>query len=258
MSADQRSWEGSIELPSQAVSIVSTSNFGESRVAPVCVVLLHGYGADAWDLFSFKEILPLRANQVELVCPQAPGQLPASFMSAGGRCWFPIDWAEWQRKWRGGPSDVSDSTRTTLAISSIQLVSELLEHLVARGAEKIILGGFSQGGMIALWAWVHLMERLGGRFSPVVQLWLMSTQGLDLAQLEKRCEDLKQAGATSQVSVIHAHGQQDSILQFSGANRLSLLLKNTFASYTWIPFSGGHEIPLEVLQKMSQELRKIS
>jgi len=251
---ESRTWQGHL-LSASNLEILSTSNFdeiisGQKRIEPVCVILCHGYGADAWDLFSLRDLLSISEHRSLLICPQAPSKLPAAFMSANGRAWFDIDWAKWRSKWGGGPSDISDTEKSEKFEHSISAIASLVEYLLSLGAEKIILGGFSQGGMVSLWAALKVgMKHVNG-------LWLLSTQGVELASIEKKFSHEMNPNETC--AVLQSHGEQDPILQFSGAQRLSSLLKNVFAQYTWIPFTGGHEIPTQVLQKMSQELKKIS
>jgi phospholipase/carboxylesterase len=256
-------WRGT---PSGAppLELFSTVNFDHltGSLPPVAIILCHGYGADAADLFSLSEFLSLNQS-TGFYCPNAPLELPAAFMSAGGRAWFEIDWQLWRTKWKGGPSDVSELTQSGNFLKSVEHVQNLISYLLARGVQKIILGGFSQGGMIALssaLSFLNTHKAVPGMGSVFAGLWLLSTQALDLKYTTEVVGEMQGVFPEffQNCSVVHAHGEQDPILQFPGAEQLGALLKKSFTNYCWIPFRGGHEIPSLVLQKMGHELEKIS
>jgi len=101
------------------------------------VILLHGYGSDGNDLISlapqWQPILP----GALFLSPNAPIGMPM-----GGFQWFPIDWAGDRL-----------ASRQTGIIKARPVVIELLEDLWSQTAitpERTILGGFSQGAMMAL------------------------------------------------------------------------------------------------------------
>ncbi|MDH4469042.1 MAG: hypothetical protein QE271_13370 [Bacteriovoracaceae bacterium] len=249
------------------LDILSTVNFDQvestaSVLPKIAVVLCHGYGADASDLFSLAQYLPIKTN-TGFYSLNAPNALPAALFSAGGRAWFEIDWQMWRTKWMGGAANVSELNRPENFIKSVGLVCDFLEFLMASGVEKIILGGFSQGGMVALGSLLSFIEKnknVQGLEKNFVGLWLLSTQAMDHEWTTQALQSIQihRPSAFDTCSVIQSHGMQDPILQFFGAEQLSTLLKNSFPQYTWVPFTGGHEIPERVLQKMGQELEKIS
>lgn len=103
------------------------------------VILLHGYGSDGNDLIAlaphWQHLLP----GALFLSPNAPE--PAT-MTGAGHQWFAIDW-----------SGDRLASRQTGVIKARPVVIELLEDLWAQTGitpERTILGGFSQGAMMAL------------------------------------------------------------------------------------------------------------
>lgn len=101
------------------------------------VVLLHGYGSDGNDLIGlaphWQHLLP----GALFLSPNAPTAL-----GMGGFQWFAIDWAGDRL-----------ASRQTGVIKARPVVLELLEDLWAQTAitpGRTLLGGFSQGAMMAL------------------------------------------------------------------------------------------------------------
>lgn len=102
------------------------------------VVLLHGYGANADDLIGLAE--PLAISGAAFVSPDAPWWCAAS---PAGRLWFPIPEID------GSRQDQSESG----FVAAIETLQAMLEDEMDRyglGMERVVLGGFSQGCMLAL------------------------------------------------------------------------------------------------------------
>ena len=103
----------------------------ESKVTSL-IILLHGWGADASDMFGLAPIL----NQIRAGCgfyaPNAPSTCSASPL---GREWFDIQEGE-----KG-------------AMMALDDVKELIQGALdeySLPSSRVILGGFSQGGMMTL------------------------------------------------------------------------------------------------------------
>src|SRR5262249_48823517 len=109
--------------------------FPAPKDAPT-VVLFHGYGADGADLAPLAMELDL-PRPVRWLFPDAP--LPLDW---GGRAWFPIDVAAIDRAQRTGQAvDWSNEGAAAPA-------RRFLESLGVPWS-RLILGGFSQGSMLA-------------------------------------------------------------------------------------------------------------
>jgi phospholipase/carboxylesterase len=60
------------------------------------------------------------------------------------------------------------------------------------------------------------------------------------------------------ITVLQSHGQQDSILPFPMAAALRDLLLEAGADLDFVQFNGDHEIPLEVLHRLTHLVRRLS
>src|SRR5580704_3964260 len=102
------------------------------------VVLLHGFGADASDLYPLADFLDPEA-QWNFYFPEAPLEVPIGPMMTG-RGWFPISVRELETG-----IDFTKA-RPPAMDASRDLVADLLFHV---NSKNLILGGFSQGAMIS-------------------------------------------------------------------------------------------------------------
>lgn len=197
------------------------------------VVLLHGYGADNSDLFSLAEMLDPEGNW-SFYFPNAPHEVPVG-PGWTGRGWFPISLRELE------VGIDFTQIRPPGLDESANLVSDLIFHL---NSKKLILGGFSQGSMIATDVSLRQPEDIAG-------LVLYSPTMLD----EKHW--LTKASGMQSKKILLSHGTSDPVLPFSGAQRLYEMFKNAGAEIQMVSFSGGHEIPTPVLKKTKELLEQI-
>ncbi len=197
------------------------------------VVLLHGFGADASDLFPLADFLDPE-EEWTFYFPDAPLEVPIG-PHMMGRGWFPIS----LRDLEAGVDFTK--VRPPGLDKSAEAVADLIFHL---NSEKLILGGFSQGAMIATEIALQSPGDLKG-------LILLSGAMLDEENWTKKSAGLKG------MKVLQAHGQADTVLPFAVSQRLNEMLKAGGAEVDWIPFGGGHEIPLPVLNRAKQFIAKI-
>jgi phospholipase/carboxylesterase len=54
--------------------------------------------------------------------------------------------------------------------------------------------------------------------------------------------------------VLISHGRNDNILSFAIANRYQKEMRDAGLNVTWVPFEGGHEIPMEVVNALNSFL----
>lgn len=187
------------------------------------VVLLHGFGAPGTDLVPLWRELGAPPG-TRFAFPEAPLALDAY---GDARAWWMIDLEKLEAALAGG--ELRDLTRDVpegLA-EARERVNAMLDQL---DAPQIVLGGFSQGAMLALDVALHSERRLAG-------LALMS--GTLLAEHEWLPLMPRRAG----LRVVQSHGRLDPLLPFSIAERLRNELTAAGLDVTFIPFNGGHEIP---------------
>lgn len=189
------------------------------------VVILHGFGADAADLFPLADFLD-PAGKWNFYFPDAPNEVPIG-PGWTGRGWFPISVRELETG-----VDYTQVRPPGLKESNAA-VSELIFLLESK---KLVLGGFSQGAMVAMDVALDQPEDIAG-------LLLWSGVMLDEPGWRKKISGLKGK------RYIQSHGTGDSVLQFAQGQRLHELLKSGGAVGELVAFPGAHEIPVPVLKK---------
>jgi phospholipase/carboxylesterase len=112
----------------------------------------------------------------------------------------------------------------------------LLTALSAAGvpSSRLVLGGFSQGSMLAMDLALRMKE-------PPAGLVLWSTTFLT----EPAWRTLLHA--RSGLRVVLSHGTDDPLLPFHAAERLRDALTQAGWRVTWVPFRGAHQIPREAV-----------
>lgn len=204
-------------------------------------VCCHGYGADAFDL------APLAAEArrfgVGWVFPQGPLEVPIGPMMSG-RAWFPIDVGRFERAAMSGSyRELTRDEPQGLDRACDQLLS-LIESLGVP-SERVVVGGFSQGAMLAS----HLVFARGFAARGLVAL-----SGSIMAQ-EKWEFGLRQPGMPREV--FQSHGASDGILPVDVARDLRDLMVTHGIDVDYIEFRGGHEIPMEVLHGLGGYLERM-
>ncbi|MEO6688976.1 MAG: hypothetical protein ABIS07_13165, partial [Dokdonella sp.] len=106
---------------------------------------------------------------------------------------------------------------------------------------RLVLVGFSQGGMLAMDYTLH-----DGCPDALV---LLSSSRIAFSDWEPRLRRL--AG----LPVLVAHGHADAELAFAAGENLRDAAIAGGAVVSWVPFDGGHEIPLVVWRSLRQFLR---
>ncbi|HEX8698086.1 MAG TPA: dienelactone hydrolase family protein [Myxococcaceae bacterium] len=216
----------------------------EGTSPSLAVVLCHGYGAPATDLVPLApQLMGLRpelARQALFVFPAAPLSL-AEMGMPGARAWFPLPMdlfsgeVDWDRFSREEPQGFPAARRALMSAVSALSVSTKLPY------GRIVLGGFSQGGMMATEVALRLEERPAA---------LTILSGTVLTRDEWRTR----AAARRELPVFQGHGEYDDILPFHTAERLHTLLKEAGMSVDFFPFDGPHTIAPEELKALSDFL----
>ena len=229
-----------------------TARFVGPPEAALHVVLLHGFGAPGDDLVPLAGELG-RAVPGEppppsacYVFPEAPLELGGAYGDA--RAWWLLDLERLEDELRRGvPRDRRDEVPDGLPEARTHVL-RLLEQLEARFATpttRLVLGGFSQGAMLALDVALHL-ER------PPAGLLLMSGTLLNQAEWTPRFASLRD------VPVLLSHGRADALLPYGIAEVLRDRLRAAGVDVQWHPFVGGHEIPRAVVAAGGAFLRALA
>jgi phospholipase/carboxylesterase len=220
---------------------ISTHIVGPSDASTTCV-LLHGFGAPGDDLLGLAAALD---GPIRFAVPAAPLELGGLY--GDSRAWWLIDMMRLEDELRRGVTrDRRDEVPDGLPEARRQVMA-FVDELSARfsiGADQLVLGGFSQGAMLALDVALH-------RDKPPAGLALMSGT--------LTAESVWQArmGSLARVPVMLSHGRRDGLLPFSVAEILRDQLTAAGAEVDWVPFMGAHEIPPVVLEHAGALLRRV-
>jgi phospholipase/carboxylesterase len=161
------------------------------------------------------------------------------------RGWWMLDLEQRQRELAAGRArDLSRKVPEGLAEARAKVVA-LLDDLERRlAAKQIVLGGFSQGAMLAC----DVALRTGRPLAGLVML-----SGTLLAADEWTPLMPKRKG----LRVFQSHGSMDQLLPSFMAEQLRDLLVQAGLSVEWVGFRGGHEIPSVVLDRLGAFLRAV-
>ena len=211
------------------------------------VILCHGFGAPGTDLVSLgRELMtadPKLENAV-FYFPAAPIELDPSY---DARAWWMIDIEKIQQLMASGQTREMRSTSPENLPVCREAIFKLIEHVKqthALSAEKIVVGGFSQGAMLSTDVALHYPESLGG---------LIVWSGALICETDWTAAAKFKQQAGQALSVVQTHGTIDPILPFSSSEELREMLIDNGHSVKFKKFAGQHTIPMEGLQ-MAVEL----
>ncbi|MGH7230198.1 MAG: alpha/beta hydrolase [Nitrospiraceae bacterium] len=208
------------------------------------VVLLHGFGAPGDDLVSLSPLLETPRG-TRFAFPEGPLSLRMGFGES--RAWWMLDLEGLQRERAAGRArDLSRDIPAGLSDARTQMIALLgeMEHRLGGDPRKTVLGGFSQGAMLAL----DIALRMDRPFAGLVLL-----SGTLVAKQEWVPLMPKRRG----LPVLQSHGSADTILPFFLAEQLRDLLSKAGLAVEWVPFRGAHEIPDQVLTRMKAFLGRV-
>jgi phospholipase/carboxylesterase len=213
----------------------------EHGPASPIVVILHGFYGSGEELEPFAKSLSAPAR---FVFPDGP--LDLSTLGLAGRAWWPMnvaarDEAIATKK----PRDLFSWLPPELPVVRAQLEA-LLDELTARlGPAPLVLGGFSQGAMLACDAALHSRRELAG---------LVLFSGARIAGAEWAPLLASRRGTP----IIMSHGKEDYDLSFAASESFRDDLRAAGCEVKWVPFDGGHEIPLVAWRELRTLLRGLA
>lgn len=181
-------------------------------------VLLHGYGAPGDDLASLADALIAQCGRpLRVIVPAAP-----IAMGGGGRAWYEIE----------SPHAMEQARRAREAIEGV--ITTLGERGVR--SERVIVGGFSQGGILSIETAIDGHARLAG---------IAVLSGRSLAH------DDAAYGALRDLPIFQAHGHADARIAFAEGEAFRERAMRSGAHVEPLVFEGGHAIPPEVVVGLS-------
>lgn len=207
------------------------------------VVLMHGFGAPGTDLVGLWRVLDV-PHDVRFAFPEAPNEIPGMF---GARAWWMLDLARAEAALAEGPRSYAREVPPGMEAATDQIVAMLdgLQSALGAGDAPLIIGGFSQGSMAACNAVFTRDINPSG-------LVVLSGTPVNLARWQDGMAERQG------VRVFQSHGERDALLSFDAARELRDAMRTAGLRTEWVPFRGGHEIPMPVLDGLSSFLREVT
>lgn len=197
------------------------------------VIWLHGLGADGHD---FEGIIPQLAlpedHGIRFVFPHAPIRAVTVNSGAKMRAWYDI-----------GQVDLTQEVDWQGIEQSVQLLRDVMAQQVSQGiaVDRIMVAGFSQGGVIALHAGLRSPEPLAGIIA-------LSTYLPELP-----AHQIKQS---TDCPIFMAHGLMDPICPLAGAEQaFSILTDNGFLP-SWQVYPMQHQVCMEEITDLSRFIQQ--
>lgn len=220
-----------------ATSFLECTEFETAPAPDASVIVLHGLGADGFDLRPLAETLALPAGTaVRFVFPHAP-YLPVSINQGYVmRAWYDIR-----------HPDLRLQEDEAGVRGSVAAVSRLIRREQERGvaSARIVLAGFSQGGVIALHAGLRYPERLAGLVA--LSAYLPFPHSLDA----------EAPPANRRTPVFLAHGTNDPIVPYALGEEARRTLEAREQPVVWHRYAMGHGISGEEIADLRPFLARV-
>ncbi len=213
---DTKSQEHKIKLEHKVIQPrVSVQN-------PPLLVLLHGYGSNEEDLLSFSRVLD---EKLMVISARAPGTIaPGKFK------WYDLNVQT---------GEMNDEQE----VESRKLIVEFIDAVVKKyksDSNNIILGGFSQGAIMALSVGLYYPEKVKG---------IAVLSGKALTVHENSQAD---PASLKNVSFFVSHGTKDNIIPYEQAEKINTYLSGLNANLTFKSYESAHTINQENLRDLKE------
>ena len=185
------------------------------------VIMMHGYGASMYDLVTIaKEV---NDKEYIYIFPNAPIEMDIGFYQKG-YAWFPIE--------------------TNNYIESSDLLQETMDEIIkSYKHNKIYIGGFSQGGMMALHAGLFSKKNYSGAI-------ILSSKIIDDKSIRNYIKN------PEKTKVFISHGRFDSVIDINEGRKIKHTLEKQGFDLFYKEYDIGHEISIEVIQDLSKWLER--
>ncbi len=200
-----------------------------------CVIWMHGLGADGYDFLNIAEELDLPTEyRIRFLFPHAPVQPVTINGGMRMRAWYDIVEGNLGRQ-----VDVAG------IIQSATLIEELMQQQVNLGIpiQRILLAGFSQGGVIAL--------HVGCRISGLAGILALSTYAPTMDQLS----DAQRINCAN-LPIFIGHGQMDPVVPLAMAQKARDELAAIHCQVEFYSYPMPHSVCSEELRDIRSFLVK--
>jgi len=199
-----------------------------TKNAPL-LILMHGYGSDENDLFSFAAELP---EQLFIISVKAPYP-----MQPYGNAWYAINFDEEKGKW-------SDNKQ---AKSSRDLIAKFIDQAIAQypvDANNVTLLGFSQGSILSYAVALTYPEKIKN----VVALSGYINKDIFPSDMETR--------DYSRLDFYCSHGNTDQVIPVDWARQTPPFLDSLNIKHKYSEFPVGHGVAPQNFYELKEWLIK--
>jgi len=193
----------------------------ESDPLPL-VFMLHGRGADANDL---ADLAPMMGTGYRFVFPNAPQPFEAAPGFTFGYTWFD--------GWPAEPNSVKKSRNLLL-----QFIDEIIERY-ATPPGKVILSGFSQGGLMSLDAGFRTKQKLAG-----------------IVVMSGAVYEADPPNFSPKIPVLIVHGSDDDVIPVLAARRARRILEDHGIEPEYQEFPMGHFVTPDSIAVVADFMRR--
>jgi phospholipase/carboxylesterase len=201
--------------------IKSPEGVPDSEPLPL-VFVLHGRGADAKDL---ADLAPMLGSGYRFVFPNAPQPFEPAPGFQFGFTWFD--------GWPAEPNSINQSRN---------LLLKFIDEILARYATppgKVILSGFSQGGMMSLDVGFRIADKLAG-----------------IVVMSGALYEEDPPPFSSKLPVLIVHGTQDDMIPVLAARRARRVLESHGVEPEYHEFPMGHQVTPESIAVVAEFIRR--
>lgn len=205
--------------------------------ATSCVIWLHGLGDSG---AGFSPIVPAlqlpQDHLIRFIFPHAPEQAVTINQGAVMRSWYDIK-----------SMDLHNRADLNGVMASEKRLHALIQEQIDSGipADKIVLAGFSQGGVISLFSGLRYPQKLAGILAMSCYLPNPDALPTDLSP------------ANQKTPILQHHGEQDEVVPISAGSMANSLLMGAGYQPQWQSYAMPHSVVAEQLADISTWLQKV-
>lgn len=205
---------------------------GENASTKNAIIFLHGAGASMDDLIPLREHLPSTKNHDQYFLNAPFSMMPPLPMFI----WFEVGELVEKMAETGFDEQIIKTFIPTRLQEGRNYLKEAMNKILTNHKSAYIIG-FSQGGMMSL-DYALTDEKIS-------KIALLSTSLCDYQTLDANIKNV-----SPNIKIFQSHGIQDQVLPYEYGKYLANFLIEKNLQNEFISFQGGHEIPLEILNKL--------